>query len=114
MPPVEFIENQIPAGETTQVKFVRNTPYEGVDYGPDYDEQIASVESRQARIWIERGRAVLVSGETVEPVEAETVESLAKMRKDDLVALAVSRGIETVPDELTKVQIAQLIVENAE
>lgn len=45
-----------------------------------------------------------------EESEPETVESLMKLRKDELVSLAHERGIETVPDTMTKAEIAELII----
>lgn len=39
-------------------------------------------------------------------------EGLKKMRKDDLIALAVSKGLDIVPDEVSKQQIVDLILEN--
>lgn len=40
----------------------------------------------------------------------ETLESLSKMRKDAIIALAYTRGIETVPDSATIREIAELIL----
>lgn len=37
-------------------------------------------------------------------------EGLKKMRKDDLIALAVNKGLEIVPDEVSKQQIIDLIL----
>lgn len=42
--------------------------------------------------------------------EEETVESLMNLRKDDLVALAHKRGIKSVPDSMTKEEIALSIL----
>lgn len=53
------IEETVPEG-SMKIQFTRNTPYGGVDYGPDYAEDTAVVDNRQARIYIERGRAIEV------------------------------------------------------
>lgn len=50
----------ITQSEAKLIRFVRNTPYRGVDYGPDYDEQEAVVQGRDAMIYIAKGRAVEV------------------------------------------------------
>ena len=51
------IEEIVPEG-STKIKFTRNTPYDGVDYGPDYETDTVFVESRQAALFIMKGRAV--------------------------------------------------------
>lgn len=43
--------------------------------------------------------------------EVLTLETLSKMRKDAIVSLAYSLGIETVPDSSTIPQIAQMILD---
>ena len=52
-----MIEDVVPDG-TMKIKFLRNTSYNGADYGPDYETDTAVVESRQATIWIQNERAV--------------------------------------------------------
>jgi hypothetical protein len=41
-----------------------------------------------------------------------TAESLMKQRKDVLVSIAVEKGLEIVPDELTKADIVDRILES--
>ena len=59
------IEDAVPQG-SMKIRFTRNTPYNGVDYGPDYEEDTAIVDNRQAHVYIERGRAVEVEAKPSE------------------------------------------------
>jgi hypothetical protein len=59
MPPVE-IQNE--KGPTTRLKFIRNTAYNGADYGPDYETDTCEVDSRYAPQFVANGRAVEVGG----------------------------------------------------
>jgi hypothetical protein len=43
--------------KTKRVKFVRNTCYKGVDYGPDYAEQVVDVEEGWAAEFLHLGLA---------------------------------------------------------
>lgn len=43
-----------------RLKFLRNTTYEGRDYGPDYEEAEAEVTKDWARRFIASGHAVVV------------------------------------------------------
>lgn len=79
--------------------------------------EVIELEINQAEKWLRSSAFVVVGRETVteskEEAAAElTLEDLLKMRKDDLVALAKQKGIATVPDELNKRQIAELITGN--
>lgn len=59
------IEEIVPEG-SMKIRFTRNTPYKGVDYGPDYETDVAVVDNRQAHIYIERGRAEAVEAKASE------------------------------------------------
>jgi len=61
MPPVE-IANE--SGKNKKLKFIRNTAYNGKDYGPDAaDGDTAEVDPRWAANFIASGHAVEVGGE---------------------------------------------------
>jgi hypothetical protein len=55
MPPVETVNDK---GALRRLKFLRNTAYNGTDYGPDYPEQEADVDSRWSVVFLSNGRAV--------------------------------------------------------
>lgn len=56
MPPVQIVNNQ---GAKRRLKFLRNTSYEGADYGPDQEAgDEADVDPRWAAVFLENGRAV--------------------------------------------------------
>jgi hypothetical protein len=57
MPPVEMVNDK---GARRTLKFLRNTAYEGTDYGPDYETDIAAVDARWATVYLANGRAVEV------------------------------------------------------
>lgn len=57
MPPVEVINEK---GATRRLKFLRNTSYNGKDYGPDYESDEADVDPRWTANFLANGRAVEV------------------------------------------------------
>lgn len=61
MPPVEVV-NEKSAGH--RLKFLRNTSYNGTDYGPDYESDEADVDARWSAVFLANGRAVEVEAKT--------------------------------------------------
>lgn len=55
------------------LRFVRNKCYKGVDYGPDYAEQVADVEPAWARQFLATGSAVRADAVPAPEVEPERV-----------------------------------------
>lgn len=54
--PVEFADRK----QTRRVKFVTGVHHDGVDYGPDYEQQEADVNAAAAAAYVAQGRAVYV------------------------------------------------------
>lgn len=96
----KMIEEVVGEG-SKRVRFVRNTPYNGVDYGPDYPESVAVVENRQAHIWIQRGRCVEVAEEVPVANEeeiTEETETAEQVEETEVQEVAEEVSIE-VPEE---------------
>lgn len=51
--PVEFNKND----GSKKLEFIRNTAYNGTDYGPDYPDKATIVDNQWARIFLTQGRA---------------------------------------------------------
>jgi hypothetical protein len=68
MPPVEVLNDKGPA---TKLRFVRNTTYNGQDYGPDHDSDTAEVDSHWAPIFLGNGRAVEAGPVTGKPAHRD-------------------------------------------
>ncbi len=56
----EAMHNTAP---TKRIRFTRNTCEGGVDYGPDYPEQVCELGSYRAAYYVRTGRAVEVAPE---------------------------------------------------
>jgi hypothetical protein len=61
MPPVETVSET--SGKPKKLKFLRNTAYNGKDYGPDCESDTAEVDSRWAMVFLANGRAVEAGAE---------------------------------------------------
>jgi hypothetical protein len=61
MPPVEIVTEK---GAKRRLKFLRNTAYEGTNYGPDYESDQADVDPRWSVVFLGNGRAVEVLATT--------------------------------------------------
>jgi hypothetical protein len=59
MPPIEIVNDK---SARRRLKFLRNTSYDGQDYGPDYKSDEADVDSRWSAVFLNNGRAVEVEG----------------------------------------------------
>lgn len=68
MPPVEIVNDK---GARRTLKFLRNTAYDGKDYGPDYETDTAAVDSRWATAFLANGRAVEVDAVKSGPATGE-------------------------------------------
>jgi hypothetical protein len=60
-PPVEIVTDK---GARRRLKFLRNTSYDGTDYGPDYKSDEADVDPRWSAVFLNNGRAVEVEAKT--------------------------------------------------
>jgi hypothetical protein len=84
MPPVEF------ANEKTKktLRFLRNTAYNGKDYGPGLpDGDTAEVEGRWVIVFLENGRAVEVAAEKNPSLplgEVQVADPVAEHRDPEL------------------------------
>jgi len=123
--PVDFIN---PKNPPRRLRFVRNTSYQGTDFGPDYPQQECDVDAASAFRFISGARAVEVKSEPPggspvgqaqhrdpqptnrDPVVTESAPApdLRKLKKPALIALAQSRGI-SLTDFQTKAEIIESI-----
>lgn len=79
---------------SVKVKFIRNKVYEGISYGPDYDQQVVEVKPYWARIFQAQRVAVVVT----EEVDGESVQE----------GDAVLKGIQDLNVEQAAAQISDI------
>lgn len=127
--PVEFVNKK---KGPRRLRFIRNTSYNGCDYGPDYPAQECDVDAASAFRFTSQGRAVEVSSSlpaTEAPVGGQQVQTrdprpvnrdpqlapatgptvdLRKLNKPALLAYAHERNI-GVTEHLTKAAIIEAI-----
>lgn len=82
MPPIETVSET--SGPKKQLKFLRNTAYNGSNYGPDYESDTCEVDSRWAVVFLQNGRAVEANGPPATGT-AQTRDPEAETRDPDLV-----------------------------
>ena len=70
MPPVGFADKK----KTRRIRFVTGVAHDGVDYGPDCEEQEATVDAAAAAAYVNQGRAHYIDDpeESTENVEKQT------------------------------------------
>jgi hypothetical protein len=84
MPPVEVLNDK---GPRKRLKFIRNTCYEGTDYGPGCEAgDTAEVDSRWAANFVSAGRAVDLEAAQGGPApgEAQVRDPVAEHRDPQL------------------------------
>lgn len=101
MTPVEIPRE---AGRTVRVRFIRNTSYAGVDYGPSFKAQEAEVRGDWARHFIRTGKAVRVQVAEDVPADPDALPdgfpggvALAKAGISTFTALADAGPLTEIP-----------------